>query len=480
MKLRRLLPTLAVALAALPSVAAAQDWSGANGFRILVTDDAGQPVPEVTVIARLAEADRSGGPPPMLTDEAGTLDITDLAAGEWEIRLRRQGFMIVNSYLRLEDGKRPQVGFTSRQRTGPFWAPLNVGYSSLGVATAPASAGSARATTRAQRRAERRAEQRERRLQRENVARVVEAPRAETPAPETPASPAEAPAAAATVATAAQPGEEQPPSPEPAVVAEQTVPDPLPAARVAPPAPDPEAVPLPDAAPLPEAAPEPEAVPQPDAVPEPEAVPPPEAAPEPEAVPVVVRLLPNPTLLRAGACPECAPGEWSVSSNWPAEPRTAGTTACAADLAGRLERVAGMIEGSLSAEFRAWVGALASPEGNDLLRLLPEATRTEVRALLIPVLDPERSCQVIGVLLPKDVRFVGFQYEAADLGARGGCFPDQPCEIGEAQWRGNPVIHRHDHGTLVYGVFENLSPDDRREANLKVYFRPPRGWLPPR
>lgn len=463
MKLRRLLPTLAVALAALPSVAAAQDWSGANGFRILVTDDAGQPVPEVTVIARLVEADRSGGPPPMLTDEAGTLDVSDLAAGEWEIQLRRQGFMIVNSYLRLEDGKRPQVGFTSRQRTGPFWAPLNVGYSSLGVATAAASAGSARATTRAQRRAERRAEQRERRLQGENVARVVEAPKAEAPPPETPASPVEEPAAVETVVVAAQPGEEHPPppelpSPEPAVVAEQSVPDPLPAARVESPAPEPEAAPEPEPEPLAE----------------------PEPVPGPEAVPVVVRLLPNPTLLRAGACPECAPGEWSVSSNWPAEPRTAGTTACAADLAGRLERAAGMIEGSLPEEFRAYIGAVASPEGNDVLRLLPETTRTEVRALLVPVLDPERSCQVIGVLLPKDVRFVGFQYEAADLSARGGCFPDQPCEIGEAQWRGNPVIHRHDHGTLVYGVFENLSPDDRREANLKVYFRPPRGWLPPR
>lgn len=462
MKLRRLLPTLAVALAALPSVAAAQDWSGANGFRVLVTDDAGQPVPEVTVIARLAEADRSGGPPPMLTDEAGTLDVSDLAAGEWEIQLRRQGFMIVNSYLRLEDGKRPQVGFTSRQRTGPFWAPLNVGYSSLGVATAAASAGSARATTRAQRRAERRAEQRERRLRQENVARVVEAPRVEAPAPETPASPVEKPAATETVAASAQRGEEHPPppeppppepsSPEPVVVAEQTVPDRAPAGRAEPPAPQPEAEPGPE----------------------------PEPLPEPEPAPVVVRLLPNPTLLRAGACPECAPGEWSVSSKWPAEPRSAGTTACAADLAGRLERAAGMIERSLPEEFRVYIGALASPEGNDVLRLLPEAARTEVRALLVPVLDPERSCQVIGVLLPKDVRFVGFQYEAADLSARGGCFPDQPCEIGEAQWRGNPVIHRHDHGTLVYGVFENLSPDDRREANLKVYFRPPRGWLPPR
>jgi hypothetical protein len=414
MKLHRLLPMLTVALAALPSLAAAQDWSGANGFRILVTDDAGQPLSEVTVIVRLAEADRSWGPPPMLTDAAGALEVRDLAAGEWEIQLRRQGFMIVNSYVRLEDGKRPQVGFTSRQRTGPFWAPMNVGYSSLGVATAPGSAGSARATGRAQRRAERRAEQRERRLREENVARVVEPPPPD-PAPVV-----------------------EPPPPEPVPVVDQPSTDPAPVAPVVQP------------------------------------------APEPEAESVVVRLLPNPTLLRAGACPECAPGEWSVSSNWPAEPRTAETTACAPDLAGRLERVAEMIEGSLPDDFRAYIGALASPEGNDLLRLLPEAPRGEVRELLVPVLDPERSCQVVGVLLPRDVRFVGFQYEAADLSARGGCFPEQPCEIGEARWLGNPVIHRHDHGTIVYGVFENLSSEDRREANLKVYFRPPRGWLPPR
>ena len=111
---------LAVALAATPQAGARQDdWSGANGFRVLVTDDAGRPVPEVTVVVRLAEADRSGGPPPMLTDGAGALEIRDLAAGEWEIQLRRQGFMIVNSYLRLEDGKRPQVGFYVAPANGP-------------------------------------------------------------------------------------------------------------------------------------------------------------------------------------------------------------------------------------------------------------------------------------------------------------------------------------------------------------------------
>ena len=368
----------------------------------------------------------------------------------------RQGFMIVNSYLRLEDGKRPQVGFTSSQRTGPFWAPMKVSYSSLGAATQAASAGSARSMNRAQRRAERRAEQRERRLQRENVARVVEPPPAETPPADPPGLPAEEPAEesapAEPVVAVAQPEVPPPvvetPASEPAEVVEQPAPEPEPVAVVEQPAPEAEAV----------AALEP--------------------APEPE--PVAVRLLANPTLLRAGACPECAPGEWSVSSHWPAEARTGETTACTADLAGRLERVAAIVERSLPEEFRAYTGALASPEGNDLLRLLPPTTRADVQELLIPVLDPERSCQVVGILLPGDVRFVGFQYEAADLSVRGGCLPEQPCDIGEARWRGNPVIHRHDHGTLVYGVFENLSPERRREANLKVYFRPPRGWLPPR
>ena len=458
MTLRRLLPMLAVALAATPQAGARQDdWSGANGFRVLVTDDAGRPVPEVTVVVRLAEADRSGGPPPMLTDGAGALEIRDLAAGEWEIQLRRQGFMIVNSYLRLEDGKRPQVGFTSRQRTGPFWAPMNVGYSSLDAAPAPGNAGSARTTSRAQRRAERRAEQRERRLRRENVARVVAAPEAETrtetlteTSAEASTSTVEAAAPAEPVVAVAESGEEPPP------VAERSSPEP---ADVV----EPESAPAP-LSPLEQPAPEPGL----------------EPIPAPDRRPLAVRLLPNPALLRAGACPECAPGEWSVSSRWPAEPRTAETTACASDLAGRMERIAAITEESLPEDFRAYTGALASPEGNDLLRLLPEAARDETRELLAAVLGPERSCQVVGILLPKDAKFVGFQYEAADLGARRGCFPDQPCEIGEARWQGNPVIHRHDHGTLVYGVFENLSSEARREANLKVYFRPPRGWLPPR
>ncbi len=405
----RLLSTLAVILAAVPAVAAAQEWSGSNGFQVLVTDDAGQPLPGVTVMAFLAESERSGGPPPLLTDASGVAEVSGLSAGEWQVELRREGFMIVSSYLRLEDGKRPEVGFTSRQRTGPFWAPMNVGYSGVGVATTTASAGSARAITRAQRRAERRAEQRERRLRRENVARTVETPAA-----------------------------------QPVAVAEQPAPDPPVEERPA--------------------------VEEPEPVSEP--------APEPE--PVVVRLLPNRTLLRAGACPECGQGEWSVASNWPAEPRTIETVACATDLAERMERVAKIVEASLPADFRVYAGSLAEPAGNDVLRLLPDEVRTEVQELLLPILDPERSCQVLGIFLPADARFVGFQYEAADLQNRGSCLPDQPCEIGEAGWRGNPVIHRLEHGTFVYGVFENQSSDRRREASFKVYFAPPRGWLPPR
>ncbi|MYB20640.1 MAG: carboxypeptidase regulatory-like domain-containing protein [Holophagales bacterium] len=445
MTIGRLLLALAVVLTA-AAPAPAQEWSGSNGFRVVVTDDAGQPLPGVTVMVLLAEPDRSGGPPPLLTDASGVAEVSGLSAGEWQVELRREGFMIVSSYLRLEDGKRPQVGFTSRQRTGPFWAPMNVGYSSVGGATTTASAGSARALTRAQRRAERRAEQRERRLRRENVARIVE-----PPAPRE--APVEEPAQAAVAEAEVEPGEQAPapvetsapvetPAAQPAAVAEQPAPDPP--------------------------------------VEERPAVEEPEPAPEPEPEPVAVRLLPNRTLLRAGACPECGPGEWSVASNWPAAPRTAETVACAPDLAERMERVAKIVEASLPADFRVYAGSLAEPTGNDVLRLLPDGVRTEVQELLLSILDPERSCQVMGIFLPADARFVGFQYEAADLQSRGSCLPDQPCEIGEAGWRGNPVIHRLEHGTFVYGVFENQSSQRRREGNFKVYFRPPRGWLPPR
>ena len=476
---RRRLLTLAAILAAAPAVAAAQGWSGGNGFRVVVTDDAGQPLPGVAVVAFLAETDRSGGPPPLLTDASGVVEVTGLSAGEWQVELRREGFMIVSSYLKLEDGKRPQVGFTSRQRTGPFWAPMNVGYSSLGIDTAAVGAGSARAMSRAQRRAERRAEQRERRLRRENVARVVEPPREDKDAPELAAPPVDEPlpAAVAEVAPPADPPEAETepaaPADEPArtAVAEAAPVEEAPDDVVASvPAEPPEAVtesPTPD--PLPEQRP---AVEETAREPEPE----PELAPEPEPV----RLLPNRTLLRAGACPECAPGEWSVSSNWPAAPRTPETVACAADLADRMEQVAGIVEASLPADFRVYAGSLAEPTGNDVLRLLPAEARSEILQLLPAVVDPERSCQVLGIFLPEEARFVGFQYEAADLESRGNCLPEQPCEIGEAFWRGNPAIHRLDNGTFVYGVFENLSSEHRREANFKVYFRPPRGWLPPR
>lgn len=451
MTIGRLLLALAVVLTA-AAPAPAQEWRGSNGFQVVVTDDAGQPLPGVTVRVFLAEPDRSGGPVPLLTDASGLAEVSGLSAGEWQVELRREGFMIVSSYLKLEDGRRPQVGFTSRQRTGPFWAPMNVGYSSLGIDTAAVSAGSARAMTRAQRRAERRAEQRARRLRRENVARVVEPP-PESPEPRE--TSVEEPAQTAVAEAEAEPGEPAPapvetpapletPATQPAAVTEQPAVEPPVEKRPAAAAPRPE----------------------------------PESVPERE--PAVVRLLPNRTLLRAGACPECGPGEWSVASNWPSEPRTAETVACAPDLAVRMEQVSKVVEESLPVDFRVYAGALAEPTGNDVLRLLPGEVRTEVQELLLPILDPERSCQVLGIFLPEGARFIGFQYEAADLESRGNCLPEQPCEIGEAGWRGNPVIHSRQHGTFVYGVFENLSPERRREANFKAYFRPPRGWLPPR
>ena len=459
MTIDRFLRTLAVAcVAAVPAVAAAQEWSGGNGFRVAVTDDAGQALPGVTVVTLLAEPDRSGGPPPLLTDASGVAEFSGLSAGEWQVELRREGFMIVSSYLRLEDGRRPQVGFTSRQRTGPFWAPMNVGYSSVGVTAAAASAGSAQAISRAQRRAERRAEQRERRLSRENVARVVEPPEpAERTPLGAPTSPSAFVAAAEQEERASAPAEAParttpgaPTSSSASVAAAEQEEQAL--ALAEPPERTPLGAPTSPLASV--------------------------AAAEPEPEPV--RLLPNRTLLRAGACPECGPGEWSVASNWPAEPRTTGTVACAADLTERMDRVAQVVEESLPVDFRVYAGALAEPTGNDLLRLLPDEERSEIQQLLLPVLDPERSCQVLGILLPAGARFIGFQYEAADLENRGSCLPDQPCGIGEASWRGNPTIHRLEHGVLVYGVFENLSAERRREANFKVYFQPPRGWLPPR
>lgn len=142
-----------------------------------------------------------------------------------------------------------------------------------------------------------------------------------------------------------------------------------------------------------------------------------------------------------GNCPECRPGESAVTI----QTLTATTggnceTALAAARAAaqRLQPAPATLAGS---EY----GTYAGPEGG--------------------------SCQVLAILLPRGVRYLGYRYEAEDNRQTGDCGADADCTIGEARWRGHPTLERRADGTLVIAGFENRSAQAPRIGRLTAYFR---------
>jgi hypothetical protein len=185
-------------------------------------------------------------------------------------------------------------------------------------------------------------------------------------------------------------------------------------------------------------------------------------------------LLPNPTLRQAGACVECQPGEWSVSSSG----RSALGGACFGT-GDELVEVAKLVAGGLRGGLRAYAGALVAEDSNDALRLLDPALATQVRAKLAGYASTTSSCVALGLVLPAGARYVGFRYEAGERSTMGECPLQGDCQIGDSSWRGQPVITQEAGVTVVHALFENRSSRRERLPRLTVYFKPPTGWLPP-
>ncbi|HVS66767.1 MAG TPA: hypothetical protein VMT85_25050, partial [Thermoanaerobaculia bacterium] len=199
-------------------------------------------------------------------------------------------------------------------------------------------------------------------------------------------------------------------------------------------------------------------------------------AARPPDPPSLARLLPNPDLLPAGACPECGPDEWSVATESVAAMAGSCRSSAIEPVVGRLASALGEhLEGPLA----AYAGALWSNDGNDALRLLPDALEQELRALLEPVAGEGTSCPLVAVVLPENARYVGFRYAAGERSGMAECPPGQGCLIGEAAWQGNPEILEAGAVKLVWARFENASAQRQRMPRLTVYFEPARTWLPP-
>jgi hypothetical protein len=106
--------------------AAAQDWTGPAGVGVEVRDEGGQPIPGAAVVLVPGGTAGAEAPPFVFTDASGRVEVRNLAEGEWQVEVRAAGYMIFNGYLKLAGAAAPEVGFSSRQRTGTFWQPLQV------------------------------------------------------------------------------------------------------------------------------------------------------------------------------------------------------------------------------------------------------------------------------------------------------------------------------------------------------------------
>jgi hypothetical protein len=130
-------------------------------------------------------------------------------------------------------------------------------------------------------------------------------------------------------------------------------------------------------------------------------------------------------------------------------------------------------------ELSGFVGPAADDSGTEALAAVESEVAQAYQRQLAPYLRGTSNCQVVSVVLPKSVRFVGFRFEAFDERGGGECSPDSGCPLPQAQWLANPVVQRGFNATVVWGVFESTTAQSSRTARLKVYFRPPNAsWHP--
>lgn len=450
----------------------AQDWAGPASVGVEVVDESGRPIVGAAVVLIPEKATPDAAPPFVFTAADGTAEVQRLAEGEWQVEVRAAGYMIFNGYLKLAADGPPSVGFSSRQRTGTFWQPLEVRFFQPGTGDAPRVAASkqgreeekrrrkeARQLRRQEEKAERRAAKREeRRLRPSGGAEVAVLE-------EPPEEPAEAP--------------EEPQEPTPQPPAPQPTPTPRPAGEEAPPsrpAAEPPPVRVAEAEPVPEPEPRPEAEPVPEPRPEPAAPRDLDAAPDvpPPAVPSIQE---RPVLFQGGACPECKPGEWALVVEQKTSPRRGETPEACGE--SRDQRVARLLRETLEPRADA-VADYAGPVADAWRNRLPGAVWESVPAELRSAWEsaPGACTDLVGVL-PRGSRFIGFRYQAADAGGReGDCFGTDPCAIGEARFTSLPEIERTATVTVVHSSFFNASQSRERRATMTLYFRPPADWAP--
>ena len=452
----------------------------AASLSLEVVDDLGQPIESAAVILRPELQTPVEVPPPFFTDLSGRVLIDGLADGEWQVEVRSEGYMIFSAYLKLASGLPPLVGFTSKQRTGTFWAPLEVRFLAIGVSAETVRAGkkglarsdrkqlqrveaeersSRKREQKEIREAEKRARAQEKRLQvraRRGELAVIAESQEEAPQ-ESVAAVVAAPPALEEVAELEDSPRAADESSEPPVA------EPEPTTTAA-------AQPTTAAAEPTTVVPEPEAPVQVAAV---DLPPVPSPQERPREVPTIRS---HPVLFHGGACPECKAGEWALIVERRAAPRVGDETDCGK---GRAAAVEGLVKGVLLPQEDAlagFAGPLLDSYGSGVAAKLDSPINDAAYRLLT---TGTGACQSLVAILPVDARFVGFRFEVVDANGSGDCFGINQCSIGQARWIANPEIERLAAMTVIHTSFLNESTSLPRRARLIVLFVPARGWTAP-
>ncbi|MCB1056007.1 MAG: hypothetical protein KDD11_10930 [Acidobacteria bacterium] len=456
----------------------AQEWAGQTALTLELQDDRGKPVEGARIELRFVDVEPMTGPPPVYSNAKGEAQLIRLAEGRWRMDVRRDGFSPMLVVLRLQAGKKPEI--TAGPIRDAVAPPMKVKFlKSPKAGETPTAIQPGTVVQRAPLPEPEPAPQPVPEQLRSappaddapaQIPPAQAAPPPDTPAPAVPETPT-APRPAAPAPPPMAPPAATPPvtTPEPPPAPPVTTPQPAqPKPEPQPPTSEPAVVEPPSLA---EEMPSTEPQTMPEA-PEP-ATAAPETMPPAPATPAIVQSPPPAARNQRGelraftdpSCPGCKNGEWAFTLERQAAVAT-GRDRCPADasaVAAALERMA--------------ADAGPAPSG------APVALFSHAAALpaeLDSVTAAGSSCQVLAVLLPKDLRYTGYRYEVRDRNDGGGCQAGDECTLGQCRWSGHPALKKTTAGTLVYGVFDNDSTTEPRTALFIVYFEPPKGWGGPR
>ena len=496
----------------------AQTWTGDEAVSLQVNDSKGRPVSGSRVIFTFQGVTGELGPDIVGTDTRGRAVIANIAPGPWQVEVINPDYLSYIAMVDVRRGKKPLVSASFLEAGGRSLAPVKVKFSKGDALKAspslearmPAAAPAPEPAIAQQEPVE-------------QVAEVPPTPEPTEPAEETPPPEPESTAAPVVVAAVAEPEPEiETPAPQ-----EQPAIEPPPAPTVEPrPLPEEEPADMPDAAiedaAVPTAEPVVEEVPSPVEVAEvvaevAEPVPAPspdvtEAVAEPTAAPAAAptqdvslpvaeitaeptpqppaparAALPPPadpgasvTSRSAGTCTDCQSAEWTlqVSTGIPAADAASGG-ACEAEVLEAARAAMRGLSTSIQLELDGFLGPVANGTAQEAIRRAEPDLAAPFEGELAAYFGGQSPCQIVGLVLPRAVRFSRVSYSAGDRQGSGGCTPGQTCRIGEAAWLGSALVERGPSSTVVFALFENRSTEWGRRAFLTAFYRPPNAnWKP--